>query len=158
MQHRCYRIAVALGLAVSLQGCVATKVASTAINAPVKVVWKGGKVAGKAAYHTGKGVYHASKSTGEAGYYVGSIPVQFTHAALKTTSDLLTITTQVIDLTGTVLVLSKTVAASTIGSELRALDNSLQAAQTVHQIISVTVDIAHETNQMQAQYNDNPYN
>lgn len=158
MQHRRYRLAVAITFAFPLQGCVATKIASTAINTPAKVVWKGGKMAGKAVYYTGKGAYHATKSTGEAGYYVGSIPVQFTHAALKTTSDLLTITTQVVDLTGTVIVLSKTVAASTIGSELRALNNSLQAAQTVREIISVTVDIAHETNQMQAQYNDSPYN
>ena len=133
-----FRILVACAAVLLLPGCVATKVAKTAVTVPVKVAWAGGKMAGKGVYHAGKGVLNLAHDN----YEVAGAPVGFTDAAQTQKSDFLMLRAEFIDHDGRTRVLERKVPAEALESELAALEQKLDGAPMVAEIVSITVDVA----------------
>lgn len=133
-----FRILVASAAIFLLPGCVATKVAKTAVSVPVKVAWAGGKMAGKGVYHAGKGILNLAHDE----YEVAGAPVAFTEAAQTQPSDFLILRAEFIDHDGRTRVLERKVPADTLESELAALEQNLDGAPMVAEVVSITVDVA----------------
>jgi hypothetical protein len=133
-----FRIFVVCAAMLLLPGCVATKVAKTAVAVPVKVAWAGGKMAGKGVYHAGKGVLNLAHDN----YEVAGAPVGFTDAAQTQESDFLMLRAEFIDHDGRTRVLERKVPAESLEAELAALERKLDGAPMVAEIVSITVDVA----------------
>lgn len=109
--------------------CALGGISGCVVTAPAKAVWTGGKMAGKGLVYAGKGLWT-----------IGKLPVRITNAALDTTSRMLLVTTQFVDLAGKIVTISSTVPKAALEAELQKIERSLETADYVRDVLSVTVD------------------
>lgn len=123
-------LAILTGAAM-MSGCTAAKVTGQAAALPFKGAYHGTKLAGQGVYYTGKGAYAVGKGV----YTVGKVPVKLADGVLDTTTRVVTLTVLTLNAAGQVSSLSRDIAATSLYTELAAIDTGAN-------ILEVLVDVA----------------
>lgn len=124
--------AAILGGAVLASSCTVAKVTGQAAALPFKGAYHGTRLAGQGAYYTGKGAYHIGKGA----YNVGKVPVKIADGVLHTTTRIVTLTVLTLNAAGQVSSLSRDIAATSLYSELAAIDTGANVLEVIVEVAS----------------------
>lgn len=118
--------------AILTSSCTVAKVTGQAAALPFKGAYHGTKLAGQGVYYTGRGAY----AVGKGAYSVGKVPVKIADGVLDTTTRIVTLTVLTLNAAGQISSLSRDIAASSLYSELAAIDTGANVLEVIVEVAS----------------------